>query len=193
MYCIFWEFSCIASICFYLIISSQELWGFVCVVLGVGVISVFDTVALLACIHRVSSPGQPMLLRTHHSNSKKGSLLVRIQKEEIEMWEWVPWGKDFHTMREKNRQHPPQHHLSLSISCLCPPTKHGVVRPSLSYPCLCPSLLMGTKIHYEKQCLQETANGALHLHHLTFAARSISPSLIFKVVLDLCQKWTGEY
>ncbi len=55
VYRIFWEFSCIASICFYRIISPQELWGFVCVVLGVGVISVFDAVAFLACMHRVSS------------------------------------------------------------------------------------------------------------------------------------------
>ncbi len=45
--------------CFYLLLSHQNppwTWGFVCVVLGVGVISVFDAVAFLACTHRVSSP-----------------------------------------------------------------------------------------------------------------------------------------
>ncbi len=31
-----------------------------CVVLGVGVISVFDAVAFLACMHRVSSPVKPI-------------------------------------------------------------------------------------------------------------------------------------
>ncbi len=44
--------------CFYLLLSHQNppwTWGFVCVVLVVGVISVFDTVAFLACAHRVSS------------------------------------------------------------------------------------------------------------------------------------------
>ncbi len=45
--------------CFYLLLSHQNpprTWGFVCVVLGVGVISVIDAVAFLACMHRVSSP-----------------------------------------------------------------------------------------------------------------------------------------
>ncbi len=43
---------------FYLLLSHQNpprTCGFVCVVLGVGVISVFDAVAFLACVHRVSS------------------------------------------------------------------------------------------------------------------------------------------
>ncbi len=48
----------VCLLCFYLLLLHQNppwTWGFVCVVLGVGVISVFDAVAFLACMHRVSS------------------------------------------------------------------------------------------------------------------------------------------
>ncbi len=40
-------------------VSNPTAWpgGFVCVVFSVGVISVFDAVAFLACAHRVSSTG----------------------------------------------------------------------------------------------------------------------------------------
>ncbi len=49
--------------CFYLLLLHQnppQTWGFVCVVLGVGVISVIDAVAFLACVHRVSSLPYPL-------------------------------------------------------------------------------------------------------------------------------------
>ncbi len=57
---------------FYLLLSHQNsprTWGFVCVVLGVGVISVFDAVAFLACAHRVSSP----LIAVHRHGSLRMS------------------------------------------------------------------------------------------------------------------------
>lgn len=47
--------------------SLNKLEG-LCVVLGVGVISVFDTVAFLACMHRVSSAGNT---NCYHLNQSK--------------------------------------------------------------------------------------------------------------------------